>query len=195
MTDKTEVVSTDLNIDNSSEEYPSFEEICAKIWEDFVHQMDVYFSNPVKIEKYYKFYQEERNVNNTDRPGAVVIVKEPWGEFAGESVSDADYIELTYLNNLLGDTYNKYLEKAGSEAYIIIALLMTGESGVPENMVTPKMVVRHCLYTLRKEDKWKVKRNTKDYFFNTDINWDLEEEDEDEDEEEEEEETPKSKAN
>lgn len=161
------------------EEYPSFEEICDKIWDDFVEHMDMYFAQPIKIEKYFNYYQQECSDDKQKEKGAIVIFKEPWGEFAGESASEADYCPLSLLHNLVGECYDTHLRKYDpNKAYVILAFLMSGESGVPENMICPKMVVQSCLYILEKgkNGQWIHHRDPHEYFYETQDDWDEEEE-------------------
>lgn len=178
-------VPKDQNPPVQMEDYPSFEEICAKIWEDFVKHMDMYFTQPGKVEKYFNYYQQECQEDDEGGKGAIVIFKEPWSEFAGESSSEANYCSLSALHNLVGNNYDTYVSAPKpNKAYVILAFLMSGESGVPENMTSPNMVVRSCLYILEKgkNDQWIHRRDPHEYFYETRDDWDDDEHEEEHDE-------------
>jgi hypothetical protein len=155
--------------------------------------MKDYFGNPEKIKKYFDFYQEE--IASGEGPGAYIIIKDPWDDLRGECNSYSDWFSAEKLNHYSGSLYDNTLKKINDKtAYIILLILMTGDSGVPEDMTSPKMKTRSCLLTITKVDdtKWNTSWGTSSPLYDTVIL--LEEEDEDEYEEEEEEDEEEKKT-
>ena len=120
--------------------------ICTKIWENYLSEMDSFFCNKENLKTYYNKFKDGWKEYG---PGTIFISKNLLDIMTGTNDISYGWKLKDDIFKLCGKHYENYINNYSMDdniSFFIVALVMTGPAEyLPENMTYPSALVMHCI--------------------------------------------------